>query len=97
MTEISALLAGLRRPRLLIRAARCGVNDYNRSRDLRRLTGSRATLSPSSAVTTLIEEEARIDAVRRTGDASYNVTRHVELLIALMGEARLLTKMSQAA
>ncbi|GAA3877223.1 DUF6477 family protein [Celeribacter arenosi] len=97
MTDIFALLAGLRRPRLLIRAARFGVNDYNRSRDLRRLTGSRAQLNPSTAVTTLIEEEARIDAVRRTGDASYNVTRHVELLIALMGEARLLTKIPQAA
>ena len=37
MTDFRTLLADLRRPRLLIRAARFGVADYKRERDLRRL------------------------------------------------------------
>ncbi|WP_240794004.1 DUF6477 family protein [Pseudorhodobacter turbinis] len=37
MSDISTILANLRRPRLLIRAARHGIQDYRRDRDLRRL------------------------------------------------------------
>ncbi|MEG3662422.1 DUF6477 family protein [Celeribacter halophilus] len=90
MTDITTLLNTLRRPRLLIRAARFGLNDYNRNRDLKRLTRSLTTPSPERALSTLIEEEARLEETRRAGDASYSVKHHVELLIAVMGEARLL-------
>ncbi len=38
MTDFRAILATLRRPRLLIRAARLGMEDYRRDRDLGRLT-----------------------------------------------------------
>ena len=34
MTDFAAILANLRRPRLLIRAARFGLQDYRRDRDL---------------------------------------------------------------
>ncbi len=37
MTDFHTVLANLRRPRLLIRAARFGLQDYRRDRDLRRL------------------------------------------------------------
>ncbi len=37
MTDFRLLLAELRRPRLLIRAARYGMQDYRRERDLKRL------------------------------------------------------------
>ncbi len=36
MTDFRALLETLKRPRMLIRAARCGVLDYRRDRDLKR-------------------------------------------------------------
>lgn len=96
MTDLTNLLNSLRRPRLLIRAARFGVSDYNRSRDLKRITGSNSAPSPVRAVSTLIEEEAKIEATRKQGDASYCVTRHVEILIALIAEARLLPRKPQA-
>lgn len=89
MSEISALLANLRRPRLLIRAARHGVQDYQRDRDLRRLIKASAAPSPESALASLFSAEERIEQTRRAGDAGYSITRHVELLIALMAEARL--------
>tara|TARA_R110001583_G_scaffold169768_1_gene322910 strand:+ start:309157 stop:309471 length:315 start_codon:yes stop_codon:yes gene_type:complete len=97
MNDVTTLLNTLRRPRLLIRAARFGLNDYNRNRDLKRVMRTANAPSPARAVSSLIEEEAKIEETRRSGDAAYNVTRHVEVLIALMGEARLLPREQTAA
>ena len=38
MTDLISLVHALRRPSLLIRAARFGLADYNRNRALKRLT-----------------------------------------------------------
>ncbi|QUS35079.1 DUF6477 family protein [Falsirhodobacter algicola] len=86
MTDIRATLATLSRPRLLVRAARMGVADYRRDRDLRRLTGTTGTDSP---LPHLLEQEERLEETRRRGCASYSAMRHVEVLIALMAEARM--------
>ncbi|WP_432450104.1 DUF6477 family protein [Aliiroseovarius marinus] len=90
MSNASNLLSQLRRPRLLVRAARFGLVDYNRDRDLKKLMKSTFTPSPEHAVDGLLEEEARLEDTRRAGDAGYSVSRHVEVLIALMAEMRLL-------
>ena len=50
MTDLRSLLASLQRPRLLIRAARHGLVDYRRDRDLRRLIGSCGAASPDVSV-----------------------------------------------
>lgn len=92
MTDALELLKTLRRPRLLIRAARFGIVDYNRDRDLKRLMKSASTPTPTRAVDGLMEEEARLEQIRKTGDGTYSVSRHVEVLIALMAEARLLPR-----
>ncbi len=98
MTDITTLLANLRRPpRLLIRAARFGLTDYNRDRDLKRVMKVTRAPSPAKAVDGLIETEARMEATRQAGDASYSVARHVEVLIALMAEARLLPRQNRIA
>ena len=91
------LLKRLRRPKLLIRAARFGLADYDRDRDLRRLMRAPAALAPRQAVTRLIEEEARLEEIRKSGGAGYSPARHVEVLIALMAEARLLPREDRAA
>jgi len=90
MTDFRILPASLRRPRLLIRAARHGIQDYRRERDLRRLIGRTSTPSSEAALAQLMSEEERTELTRRAGDAAYSITRHVELLIALMAEARLI-------
>ena len=97
MTDIHAFLSTLRRPRLLIRAARFGLDEYNRKRDLKRLIGATTTPSPHSAVNALIEKEAHLEQVRKDGDATYSVARHVEVLIALMAETRLLPQLKDVA
>jgi hypothetical protein len=90
MTDVQRFLASIRRPRLLIRAARFGLLDYRRDRDLRRVLGTARIPSPAQALSTLAEAEETLEMTRQMGDAAYSVTRHVELLIALMGEARAL-------
>ncbi len=90
MTDFSSILAELRRPRLLIRAARLGLGDYNRSRDLKRVVRSMETMVPERAVAFLIAAEAEMEETRRAGAAHYSLVRHIEVLIALLAEARLL-------
>lgn len=92
MTDPLALLKALRRPRLLIRAARFGIQDYNRDRDLCRLMKTAKTPPPLAALDQLLVEEERLEATRQAGEASYSISRHVDVLIALMGEARLLPR-----
>ena len=90
MTDFVKILSNVRRPRLLIRAARFGVPDYERGRDLKRVINSPDTPSPARAMSCLMTEEARLEDIRKTGDAAYSVARHVEVLIALMAEVQLL-------
>lgn len=92
MNDFRTFLADLRRPRLLIRAARFGVADYKRERDLRRLINASARTTPELAFPQLITAEERMEATRRAGDATYSVSRHIEVLIALIAEARLLPR-----
>lgn len=90
MSDFASILANLRRPRLLIRAARHGIHDYKRDRDLRRLINAATPPSPETALAKLFDAEERAEETRQAGDAGYSIARHVELLIALMAEARLL-------
>jgi hypothetical protein len=91
MTDFRALLSDLRRPQMLIRAARYGLCDYRRDRDLRRLLQGQ-TPSPSQTVPRLLNEEQQIEATRTAGDAAYSIARHIEVLIAMMAEVRLLPR-----
>lgn len=90
MTLSPAALSNMRRPRLLIRAARFGVADYRRDRDLRRLIGR--TAPPADALRQLMTEEGRLEHNRQQGDATYSFAKHIELLIALVAEARLMQR-----
>ena len=90
MTETMSLLQTLRRPRLLIRAARFGLTDYRRDKDLPRVLQRPAPTCPEQALQELVAEEQAIEAIRQSGDVTYSIGRHIELLVALMSEARLL-------
>jgi hypothetical protein len=90
MTVTRETLTAIRRPRLLIRAARFGVEDYERSRDLKRILRSDVVPAVGRAVSRLVEMEADQEEARQRGDASYSIATHLEILIALMAEARLL-------
>lgn len=87
MTDFAAVLTELRRPKILIRAARAGLADYRPERDLRRLVRG----APDQAMAPLLAEERRLEATR-TGGGAYNIQRHVAVLTALLAEARRVTE-----
>ncbi len=88
MTEFSAQLTDLRRPKILIRAARAGVTEYRRDRDLKRLVRDAKGVAPRDAMAPLLAEENRLEETRTTGGATYNIQRHVAVLTAILAEAR---------
>jgi hypothetical protein len=96
MSDINTILANLRRPRLLIRAARYGLQDYRRDRDLLRLIGATTLPNPEIALARLVDAEERSEETRQAGDAAYSLARHIELLIAMLAEASLLRKPGEA-
>ena len=90
MQDIQTMLRALRRPALLIRAARFGQGGYQRSRDLRRILRRAEPPAPGAAAMALLEREAALEDARRAGAPGYTFAAHIEVLTALMGEARLL-------
>lgn len=96
MQDLISMLHSIRRPPLLMRAARIGAEDYRRTVHLPRLLGYGVLPRHGSALLKLIEIEADLNTQRTSGDTSYSLIRHVDVLIAMLGEARVL-RASQAA
>jgi hypothetical protein len=74
----------LRRPKLLLDAARRGMRLHDRERDVPRLLGSRDV--PEDALDRLLKAEAEQEELRLQGAVNYSVSRHVDLLAAIIGE-----------
>lgn len=89
-TALRAHLAAIRRPGLLLRAACHGLTSYPRERMLRRLIGASEPMAPGAPCARLIAAEDAQEAARRANTPDYCPKTHVELLIALIAEARLL-------
>lgn len=90
MQDVISMLQSLRRPTLLMRAARIGSEDYRRDMHLPRLLGYGVMPRHAAALLRLIDLESDVNALRIAGDSSYSLVRHVDLLIAMLGEARIL-------
>jgi hypothetical protein len=88
MIDLLGRIALLRRPRLLVHAARFGLEDYVRAHHLPRLLQGRVPARSGDALMRLLELEAELDAKRIEKAATYTIAAHVDVLIAIMGEAR---------
>ncbi|KUJ80119.1 DUF6477 family protein [Ruegeria profundi] len=89
MQDLMTMITTLRRPRLLARAAKIGAQDYDRDRYLQRILGYGSMPSTGAALVRLLEMEREVNAQRLEEDAAYSLVRHLDLLIALLGEAQL--------
>lgn len=89
MQDLMTMITTLRRPRLLTRAAKLGVQDYNRDRHLQRILGYGSLPSTGAALMRLMDLEREVNTQRKDEDAAYSSVRHLDLLIALLGEAQL--------
>jgi hypothetical protein len=78
----------LRRPPLLIRAARIGMAGYDRPTHLARHLGDGPLPRAGDALAPLIEIEAALEADRKGRAAHYQAARHMDVLIAMIGEVR---------
>lgn len=88
MTDNNDITA-MKRPRLLVRAARIGAQTYRREADLDRLLRRCKVTRCARLLDSLVGLEALQEARRKAGDAAYSVSAHVEVLTALLAEARL--------
>src|SRR6056297_266486 len=92
MSDILTRLDRLHRPQLLVEAARSGLRHYVRETHLARALGRAlrsGAIAPAPALSELLDIEEELDHQRRARDATYSYLRHVEVLIALMAEARI--------
>ena len=90
MKDIMTLLKSLKRPRLLIQAARIGGEHYQRDLHLHRVLGENDRRGTGQTLMQLIDLEAGLDEKRRVQDPAYNIASHVEVLSVMMGEAKIL-------
>ena len=90
MSDFCTILSQMRRPSILMRAVRFGLGEYQRGRLLKRLTPG--DILPERTVPRLFETEARLEEIRQAGDAAYSVSDHIEVLVALIAESRLLRR-----
>lgn len=90
MQDVLTMLQQLRRPALLMRAARFGANEYRRDAQLPRLLGYGVLPRHGEALMKLMQLEDEQNQKRLEDDKSYNLVRHVDLLIAMIAEARIL-------
>jgi len=74
MTQRPQDVSALRRPRLLVQAARIGAEALLR----------KGRPGPRRALDRLLDEESELERKRKDGEAGYSPRRHVDLLIALM-------------
>lgn len=97
MTYHAQTLANLTRPKLLIRAARSGVQEYRRAKDLKGIAGVSQSASGVYLLDQLFAAEALLEEARHENDASYSIRKHVRVLAALMVEVSLLPALAMAA
>lgn len=83
------VIAPLRRPATLIRAASAGQAQFRRDRDLRRVLRSEQLPAQGQALARLRAEEDQLNAARVAGAADYDMQRHVLAMIAILAETRL--------
>jgi hypothetical protein len=94
MDTLNHRIDALKRPRLLVRAARLGLAHYRRERDLTRLLGAAIPTSVNSLVEVLLGREAGMEEARSGGEAHYSAPMHLDVLIALIAEAQQLRAVS---
>ena len=88
MQDISTRVRQLNRPGLLVRAARFGLEGYRRERDLARLLPDHHDMGTGAALVALLDAERDENDSRLARETHYALVRHIDLLTAIMAEAR---------
>lgn len=89
MRDILSQAIGLKRPKILVRAARFGLDDYRRDTHLRRCLRRDDAPTPGQALIALLDIEKQLNSERATNTGGYQPARHIDILVAIMAEAQL--------
>lgn len=90
MNRLLIQVQNLKRPRILVQAAKVGAQHYQRKRYLRDHFGSAAPGTASNFVQELLAKENLHNQQRIEKSAHYRAGQHLEVMIALIAEAKLL-------
>ncbi len=84
MTRVSAEIVNIRRPKILMQAARMCAKGYRRETMLPRLLGA----SAARVVEVLRVQEEGLEGERQARMCTYSAQAHVEVLSALLAESK---------
>ena len=86
MQKYIVRLSKLRRPRLLMWAARIGAQEFQRQSQLPRILRNKNLTDEEQVVSELIDIECEIEERRVSGNLDYSISQHVDILTALLAE-----------
>jgi len=84
MTKVSADIINIRRPKILVQAARICAKGYRRETMLPRLLGA----SAARVIDVLRAQEEGLEDERQARICTYSAQVHVEVLSALLAESK---------
>jgi hypothetical protein len=89
MKDINSHINALKRPKLLVSAARHGIDTYDRTIHLARYIAIHPLSGPGAALMHLFEIENEMNTARREKRGNYAPSNHIDVLVAIMAEAQL--------
>jgi hypothetical protein len=87
-----AVITTIRRPKILLCAAKFGLKTYSRNKELKRLFKMRTAPQPPHALRMLRTRENDLENARKKGKAAYDMKLHIQVMTALLQELYLMPK-----
>ena len=89
MKDIHSHIRDLRRPKLLVSAARHGVDSYTRNIHLAQYITIDPLPGPGVALMQLFDIEREMNDARLMKSGAYAPSQHIDILVAIMAEAHI--------
>ncbi len=90
--QLEDVLYGMKRPKILLQAAKIGLKTYSRNRVLKHLFKAQKIPQPMQVIKQLMINEMTLEKARKSGSAAYDMKIHIQIMTALLQEICLLPK-----
>jgi len=80
------------RPKILMQAAKIGLETYRRDTDLKKILGAYTAKNDAQIISQLSDREIELEQARKNGNAAYDMNKHIQIMTALLQELYLLPK-----
>lgn len=88
--QLEGALRKVKRPEILLQAAKIGLKTYSRNRDLKRLFKVKEIPQPMQVIKQLLKNETTLETAlkeaRKTGNAAYDMKLQIQVMTALLQE-----------